>query len=150
MSEPLASVALPFDNPYLLCAFFGLCSYLRRIVFSFTYPRIDIDVSKQQNHLLKAPFCVHPKTGQVCVPINPGECESFNPKDVPTLKGMLSELDANVDAEKLNGKAESYQDSMAEHTSLGQSINSFRQYFLEPMLKDIGNDARPDRDGLSW
>lgn len=66
---------------------------LQDIVLQYTYPRIDAEVSKHRNHLLKAPFCVHPGTGRVCIPIDPERVEEFDPEDVPHVGQLLVELD---------------------------------------------------------
>ncbi|XP_050310551.1 DNA primase small subunit [Anthonomus grandis grandis] len=60
----------------------------------YCYPRLDINVTKGVNHLLKAPFCVHPKTGKICVPFNVKHVDNFDPDNVPTISGILAEIDA--------------------------------------------------------
>jgi DNA primase small subunit len=66
------------------------------IILQYTYPRIDAEVSKHRNHLLKAPFCVHPKTGRICVPVDPEKIDEFDPHTVPTVGQLLQELDAGT------------------------------------------------------
>ncbi len=69
------------------------------IVFAYTYPRLDVEVSKKRNHLLKAPFCVHPKTGKICVPIDPRTAWDFDIDTVPTVSQLVEELSSsNQDA----------------------------------------------------
>ncbi|RLN28386.1 DNA primase small subunit-like [Panicum miliaceum] len=105
----------------------GLRRCVEEIVFSYTYPRLDMEVSKHMNHLLKAPFCIHPKTGRVCVPIDPNNCDDFDPTAVPTLSQLLGELNAagfQTDSE-----------NNWERTSLEKSIRFFRTSFLQPLLK---------------
>lgn len=63
------------------------------IVIEYMYPRLDAEVSKHLNHLLKSPFCVHPGTGRVCVPIPPDKIDTFDPFSVPTLGQLIQELD---------------------------------------------------------
>ncbi len=60
-------------------------------MFQYTYPRLDDHVSTGVNHLLKAPFCAHPKTGKICVPIDPKTCDKFDPFTSPTLAQLCGE-----------------------------------------------------------
>ena len=59
------------------------------IKLQYCYPRLDVNVTKGLNHLLKSPFCVHPKTGRVCIPINVEAVDAFNPELVPTVRYVL-------------------------------------------------------------
>lgn len=67
---------------------------LDEIIMAHAYPRLDMEVSKKMNHLLKAPFCVHPKTGKVCVPLDPAAADDFDPdgREVPTVAELVAEL----------------------------------------------------------
>ena len=47
---------------------------------------------QRMNHLLKSPFVVHPKTGRVCVPIDPDSVNGFDPAQVPTIGKLVEEL----------------------------------------------------------
>ena len=62
-------------------------------MLQWSYPRLDVNVSKGINHLLKSPLCVHPKTGRICVPINTKKLDEFDPFDVPTISQICHELD---------------------------------------------------------
>lgn len=65
---------------------------IRDIIFAFSYPRLDIEVTKQMNHLLKSPFVPHRDTGRICVPI--ADMKNFNPATVPTLAQLVSQVTA--------------------------------------------------------
>jgi len=127
------------------------------VIFKYTYPRLDINVSKMQNHLLKSPFCVHPKTGRVCVPINPEYSDDFDPFAVPTLPRLMQELDDYHNKYEKDGNRGS-QDSEAESsdsskprkapqfdwekTSLKPYFDHFQKDVLEPMQKELRRRAR--------
>jgi len=63
------------------------------VMFQYVYPRLDLEVTKGMNHLLKSPFCVHPKTGRVCVPIEAEKCEQFSPGKVPMIDELCAQLE---------------------------------------------------------
>lgn len=103
------------------------------IVLEYTYPRLDIEVSKKRNHLLKSPFVVHPGTGRVCVPIDLKVLEDFDPLTVPTVQALLAEIDAWKD--ESDGDESKTTTADWEKTSLKPYIDRFR-LFINGLMKD--------------
>ena len=117
-------------------------------VFKHTYPRLDINVSKMQNHLLKSPFCVHPKTGRVCVPIETSNFSTFDPFSVPTLAQLMKELDqyklsfeGDEGKEKDEGIVNDWQ-----KTSLRGPFEYFQKKFLVPLLNEERKVLKDERE----
>ncbi|KAF8504794.1 prim-pol domain-containing protein [Russula emetica] len=111
------------------------------IILQYTYPRIDAEVSKHRNHLLKAPFCVHPKTGRICVPVDPETIDEFDPELVPTVGQLLRELDAAIS----DSTGEEHSDW--ERTSLKPYVDMLEKHALSLM-----NVVRKDRiaNDMTW
>jgi DNA primase small subunit len=63
---------------------------VKNIMLALTYPRLDINVSKHLNHLLKAPFCIHPKTGLLSVPLNSEDILKFRLQDIPEVEETIT------------------------------------------------------------
>ena len=63
---------------------------IMNVMFTYLYPRLDINVSKGFNHLLKSPFCIHPNTGNICVPLNIQAIEKFDPRNCSSVYKMLN------------------------------------------------------------
>lgn len=97
----------------------------QEIILQYTAPRLDVNVSKQMNHLLKSPFVVHPKTGRVCVPIDIERLDQFDPLEVPTIGRLVEELNRSGD------KSE---------TSLKQYTHYFETKFLQPLEFETGQE----------
>lgn len=114
------------------------------IVLEYTYPRLDIEVSKKLNHLLKSPFVVHPGTGRVCVPIDTKALQDFDPLAVPTVQGLLAEIDEYKQEDGDDEKAKALADW--EKTSLKPYIDQFRHFVNGIMKEERANGIKRERD----
>ncbi|XP_046410494.1 DNA primase small subunit [Neodiprion pinetum] len=102
---------------------------LEEIMIQYAYPRLDINVTKGMNHLLKSPFCIHPKSGKVSVPFSPKAVGKFNPLTVPTINLLIEEINA------FDAKEDSIQESNTRRkikdykkTSLNKSVHVFQEF----------------------
>lgn len=122
------------------------------ILLEYTYPRLDAEVSKKLNHLLKSPFCVHPGTGRVCVPIDTRNVEEFDPLTVPTVTELLDEIDkwASENAGKMDDEAAKKIPDW-EKTRLKGYVDYFRG-FVNGVLKEekVGKREREDGEGMEF
>ncbi|NWS89648.1 PRI1 primase, partial [Toxostoma redivivum] len=113
----------------------GPCYADWEVMLHFCFPRLDVNVSKGLNHLLKSPFSVHPKTGRVSVPLDLQRLDQFDPFAVPTITSLCQELDtAGSDGEQEDGGATEPKRRARDYkkTSLAPYVRVFEQ-FVEGM-----------------
>jgi DNA primase small subunit len=113
---------------------------LEDVILQYTYPRIDSEVSKHLNHLLKSPFVIHPATGKVCVPLLPSQIDSFDPeRDCPSMGQLLGEMNVaakrnGVDLHKEKGQMSSLK-AYWDQTSLKPFVETMEKH-NQAILKD--------------
>ncbi|KAK2966508.1 hypothetical protein RJ640_019037 [Escallonia rubra] len=124
----------------------GLRRCVEEVVFSYTYPRLDMEVCA----ILPLSRPLLSLKGRVCVPIDPNHCEDFDPTNVPTLSKLLEEI--NMGGLRAEG------DDEWDRTSLGKSVRYFRAAFLQPLLKSCKEEIEnsysakieQSKNSLSW
>ena len=62
---------------------------LNEFIMYILYPRLDGNVTIQVSHLLKGPFCVHPKTGYISVPMSIELLEKFAFDKIPKVDYLI-------------------------------------------------------------
>jgi len=55
------------------------------------WPRLDEAVTRTPSHLIKAPFCVHPGTGKLCLAFQAHEVAKFDFDKVPTVQQIVND-----------------------------------------------------------
>lgn len=120
------------------------------IVLEYTYPRLDVEVSKKQIHLLKSPFVIHPGTGRVCVPIDTRKLAKFDPLGVPTVTELLGAID-EFDGQEVKEEDEGKKIQDYEKTSLKPYIEYFRTYVAGLLRDEKGvKRERADDDAMEF
>lgn len=64
---------------------------VEEIKIQYSYPRLDVNVTKGFNHLLKSPFSIHPKTGKVSVVFKPNNAKNMKLDEIPSIYSLLDD-----------------------------------------------------------
>jgi DNA primase small subunit len=145
------AVAILTAPAFKLPARFELARYLKKlipaIVFSFTYARLDMEVSKKRNHLLKSPFCIHPKSSKVCVPIDARVAEQFDTSVVPTAQLLMDEANTWLKEQAAAGAPAPTREQVWQHTSIKKHVDFFSKY-LDRIRDSLVASRREQRDAI--
>ncbi|XP_034480683.1 DNA primase small subunit [Drosophila innubila] len=114
-----------------------LKNIVQEVQLCLLYPRLDINVTKGFNHLLKAPFCIHPATGKVCLPFSASAVAKFDPTTVPTISQLLQEINAHDDKTKSYMEAPEDKSRIKDYkkTSMFKGVVVFEE-FLRKMERN--------------
>ncbi|XP_053545402.1 DNA primase small subunit, partial [Bombina bombina] len=99
------------------------------ITLQFCYPRLDVNVSKGLNNLLKSPFSVHPKTGRISVPIDMKKLDKLDPFALPTISLICSELD------NVKTKEEDHESPNEGDPEIKRRTRDYKKTSLAPYIK---------------
>lgn len=122
------------------------------VVLEYTYPRLDVEVSKKQIHLLKSPFVIHPGTGRVCVPIDTKQLAKFDPLRAPTVTELLGEID-EFDRREMQTEGEDEMKKIPDYekTSLKPYVEYFKSHVGNLLKQEMGlKREREEDDGMEF
>ncbi|XP_053173092.1 DNA primase small subunit [Scomber japonicus] len=120
----------------------------KEIMLQYCYPRLDVNVSKGVNHLLKSPFSVHPKTGRISVPMDLKELDTFDPFSVPTISLICAELDRPRTGEEEEKMDESQDKENEKDAAERRKIRDYKRTSLAKYVKHL--DQFLDGMARSW
>nr|XP_027206386.1 DNA primase small subunit-like [Dermatophagoides pteronyssinus] len=99
-------------------------NFVQLVVIYCTYPRLDVNVSKDSKHLLKLPFSVHPTSKKLSVPIDIRSIDSFDPSTCISLHELSTniekferEIQQYVERAKISLFSASKNNSVAQHNA---------------------------------
>uniref|UniRef100_A0A2A4JPF8 DNA primase n=1 Tax=Heliothis virescens TaxID=7102 RepID=A0A2A4JPF8_HELVI len=78
---------------------------VEEIKIQYCYPRLDVNVTKGFNHLLKSPFSIHPKTGKVSVVFKPSNAKNMKLEEIPSIYSLLDDSAPDNALHETNMKA---------------------------------------------
>ncbi|XP_069509579.1 DNA primase small subunit [Ambystoma mexicanum] len=111
------------------------------VMLQYCYPRLDVNVSKGVNHLLKSPFSVHPKTGRISVPIDLKKLDQFDPFVVPTISQICSELDTVLKKNEEDEQEEMVVEEAGDEgePEIKRRTRDYKRTSLAPYIKVFDN-----------
>lgn len=105
------------------------------MILSMLWPKLDMEVTRRLDHLLKFPFCVHPGSRKVCVPFfNKDEVFAFDPNDrskAPVLEDLVASIEEKIsDIKEEGGQKDVYSGTaMAEYmTKFSTFLKQYKRY----------------------